>query len=190
MLIRNKHFNDHLQNAFNKYGINNFSFKPEEELNEISLTESVDKELLKLEQTYLDIAKQEKNLCYNKTFIAGKVEMTDKVKTKISKLRIEQLKNKKSHPMFGKKHKECSKLKMSLSHLGKPLSQTAKLKISGKNSVAHREDVKNCKRKWWEDLKKDPVKYKEFCMKRSLKSVKVRMGNKNYDRKENEIVKD
>jgi group I intron endonuclease len=70
LLRQNKHINPHLQNAWNRYGEDNFNFVLVENVNELNL--------LIVEQKYLDIAKLEKHKCYNISFIAGKVEMTDK----------------------------------------------------------------------------------------------------------------
>ena len=73
-LRKNYHPNTHLQNAWNKYGEKNFEF---------SIIETVPKEkLIEVEQKHLDNIEQ--NKCYNTSMIAGKIEMTDEVKTKIS----------------------------------------------------------------------------------------------------------
>lgn len=62
-LICNKHHNDHLQNAWNKYGKLEFDFVIVEEIPE--------EKLLLKEQQYLDIAKTEIDKCYNTKFITG-----------------------------------------------------------------------------------------------------------------------
>lgn len=183
-LLRNrKHFNKHLQNSWNKYGEDCFNFRVEYL---ITIKNPTDKQILQLEQKYLDIAKNEKYRCYNQSFIAGKVEMTDAVKRKISETKKERMKDKKLHPFFGMKHTEESKHKMSLSHTGKKLSENAKSKIRGSNSVAHRNDVKESKKKWWNELRKNPIKYFEFCKNRTIKSVQERV--KKNDRKKDEII--
>lgn len=136
MLKNNEHNNIHLQRAYNKYGEKNFDFVILEQC-------APDREtLLAYEQKYLDIAKNEKNKCYNLGFIAGNVDYTKEVRKKISeanknriwkesskeKLRdkkqgtkhLEATKNKirdamigdKNH-FFGKKHSESSKNKIS-----------------------------------------------------------------------------
>jgi group I intron endonuclease len=76
----NRHINKKLQNAYNKYGIDNFHF--------IVIEECEEKELLIKEQLYLNEASKNKNNCYNLSFIAGKVEMNDDVKNKIRKSRL------------------------------------------------------------------------------------------------------
>jgi group I intron endonuclease len=75
-LNKNRHKNNYLQKSYNKHGINNFDFIITEKI-------SVEK-LIEIEQKYLDIAKQEKDKCYNLNFIADRVEMTDEIKKKIS----------------------------------------------------------------------------------------------------------
>ena len=60
-LKNNYHPNKHLQNAYNKYGINNFKFE---------IVEHVEEELLlDIEQSYIDDSTKED--IYNKTYIAG-----------------------------------------------------------------------------------------------------------------------
>lgn len=80
-LRKNLHWNDHLQLSWNKYKEPTFDFivvetcLPQKDV------------LLSDEQRYLDIAKNEKDKCYNITFTAGKVDMTDDVRIKMSKAR-------------------------------------------------------------------------------------------------------
>ena len=76
----NRHINKKLQNAYNKYGINNFDF--------IVIEECQEHELLNKEQLYLNEAANNKANCYNLSFIAGKVEMNDSVRNKIRKSRL------------------------------------------------------------------------------------------------------
>lgn len=77
-LRRGKHHCDHLQNAYNKYGSENFEYIVVEQVDPIRDV------LLAAEQRYLDIAKTEQHLCYNSSFIAGTIEMTDAVRKKLS----------------------------------------------------------------------------------------------------------
>lgn len=75
-LRRGNHQNSQLQYAWNKYGKEDFDW---------SIVVEVPKENLLLEeQKYLDIAKAEKEKCYNTQFIAGRVEMTPEVRKKLS----------------------------------------------------------------------------------------------------------
>lgn len=171
------HKNSHLQNAWNKYGEHNFGFH---------IVENTTKDnLLKLEQKYLDIAKNEKEKCYNQTFLAGKVEFTDDLRKRLSEVHKRRLIIKENHNMYGRHHTEESKMKMSSSHKGNKLSLSARLKISGLNSVAHRDDVKKKKSDWWKELKKNEEEYKKFCKERSKRSLASRLCNK---RNKNEEV--
>lgn len=62
-LRSNRHKNQHLQRSWNIHGESEFDF---------ILIESVSEtDLLVTEQKYLDVAKNEKHLCYNSKFIAG-----------------------------------------------------------------------------------------------------------------------
>ncbi len=72
--------------------------------------------------------------------------------------------------------------KLSDSHRGLKLTESAKQKISGIHSVAHRQDVKKSKRKWWDTLRQDPQKYATFCKSRGEKSKKAKLlYAKNYE---------
>jgi len=99
MLRNNNHDNIHLQRAWNKYGENNFDF--------IIVEEVPEKDLLIVEQKHLDIIDKER--CYNLTYIAGKIEMTDETINKISVKAKQRLSNKENHPMFGRHHSEKTK---------------------------------------------------------------------------------
>ncbi len=119
-LNKNKHFNEHLQRAWNKYGKENFEFIIIE-----NIPDATGQKLLSTEQKYLDIAKTEKEKCYNMSFIAGKIEMTDEIKAKISKFnKGKHIGNKNhmfgicgnKHPMWGRKHTEESNRKNSESN--------------------------------------------------------------------------
>ena len=74
-LNKNRHNNNYLQKSYNKHGIYNFNFVIVEKVST--------KKLVEIEQKYLDIAKREKDKCYNLNFLADRVEMTDEVREKI-----------------------------------------------------------------------------------------------------------
>lgn len=163
LLNNNKHYNKHLQNAWNKYGEISFEFKIIEEQG----SKQVD--LLELEQKYLNIAKSEST--YNLTFIAGGGNHGNEINKKISKSLKKYYKynggnwcNKKhtqqtiekmkiNHVGFsGKHHSIESKIKMSLNNpkpnLGKRLSESTKEKIRKKRkniplSDSHKMAIKN-----------------------------------------------
>jgi group I intron endonuclease len=109
-LKQNIHHNDHLQRAWNKYGENAFDF--------IVVKEVEEKDLLLVEQEYLDIAKKEQNKCYNLIFKAGGGPPTEYVKEKISKtIRAKNWVGENS-PNFGMRRSEETKKKISESTRG------------------------------------------------------------------------
>ncbi len=80
MLRLNKHSCKHLQNAYNKYGIDNFKFEIIEQVEDKT-------KLIEREQYYIDTLKPE----YNKNLIAGNslgLKHTEESKRKISESRI------------------------------------------------------------------------------------------------------
>lgn len=105
----NKHSNNHLQNAWNKYGEENFEF---------SVLEKVGDEdnLLDKEQEYLDKEDPEYNVAIDAKASMRGISGED-------------------HPWYGAKHTEEAKKKMSEAHKGKKLSEKTKDKIS----EAHRD---------------------------------------------------
>jgi group I intron endonuclease len=172
MLQTGKHFNKHLQYAWDKYGEGSFEFlivKP------IEGTCS-DQYLLDLEQVYLDTMKKNPSLGYNTTYIAGKVEFTKEVREKM-RIATKRYQSVHGHPFKGKHHTEITRQHLSIINTGKKLLPSSKLKISGEKSVAHRSDVKAKKRSWWEQLKQNPIAYAEFCKSRAEKSAKARKGD-------------
>jgi group I intron endonuclease len=110
------HYNLYLQNSFNKYGINNFNFI----IQEIVLPGI---NLLKIEQKYLDIAKDESNMCYNLTFIAGG---GSKTKNKIKMFKEGTIK-------FIEKNNESIYLKNGWIRGSGPMSAETKRKIGNSN---------------------------------------------------------
>lgn len=123
-LNRNIHRNIYLQREWKKYGKNNFNFQIIENVLDKLLLETV-------EQKYLDKSKIDgKYKCYNLSFIANRIEMTDEVCKKISnhhkgkrlsaetrlKMSISRQKR-KDKPMLGKRHKIETRIKMSKSDI-------------------------------------------------------------------------
>jgi len=125
LLNKNSHINKHLQFAWNKYGENNFNF--------VIVEEVPTNELLMVEQRYLDIAKKEKELIYNTSLIAGKVEMTDEIRKKLSLLNTGE-----NHPQYGTHRSEKTKQKIREKRKLYIFSNETKQKISnslkGKNN--------------------------------------------------------
>ena len=113
------HHSTYLQNAFNKYGRENFDYS-------IVITCHIDM-LLWYEQQFLDQWHPE----YNASGVAGRIEYTEEVRNKVSKALkgrplLESTKKKLSESMMGKqnwkgkKHSDKSRKKMSDSRMGKP----------------------------------------------------------------------
>lgn len=99
-LSNQRHGNSHLQRAWNKYGDNNFAF--------LIVESSIPNDkLLSIEQIHLDRAREERDKCYNMGFIAGRIEMTESTRRKIS----ESHKGKKNYN-FGKPRLEETKQKI------------------------------------------------------------------------------
>jgi group I intron endonuclease len=156
MLRKNRHDNQHLQNSWNKYGESNFDF--------LILNECSNPELLITEQKYLDDKSIRDNL-YNLSFIAGKIEMTDEIKKKISdgnkgkivseetKKLLSDINSGSNHPMFGKPNnanlgKKFSKdwcNKIGDGNRGKVVSEETKQKI--RNSLLGRKLSEETKQK-------------------------------------------
>lgn len=89
-LIKNKHSNNHLQMAWNKYGESNFEFV---------IVELCDvTQLLMIEQKYLDVAKTNQRNVYNVSFLSSGGKIYD------------------IHPMLGKKQTSESNSKNSISN--------------------------------------------------------------------------
>lgn len=105
-LRNNKHHNKPLQNAFNKYGEENFIFE--------IMCYYYSKDLITNEQFYIDNYKPQYNICK----IAGSSLGRKTTKETVIKMKI-------SHSKRNCKHSEETKIKMSLSHKGKtiPLQQ-------------------------------------------------------------------
>ena len=149
----NDHDNKHLQNAWNKYGQENFEFS--------ILLECDESQLNNMEIDYIAKLKTyDQDFGYNKTYGGSSGRPTEETKKKLSaackgknhpfygKHHSEETKKKlsetrkgkycgKNHPLYGKHHSEESKRKMSDSHKGKTspnygkhISEEHKMKLS------------------------------------------------------------
>lgn len=167
-LNRGNHRSQYLQRAWNKYGEDNFTFVVTELI-------ILDELLLQIEQEYLNIACQEKEKCYNSSFVAGKIEMNEITRNKISqshkgKKLSKETKEKLRQCNLGKRLSEETKKKISDAHKGKVLSQPkgwhhteeSKKKISQKlkgkyvGILSHKFGTKHTeewKKQWRERLK-------------------------------------
>lgn len=131
----NKHVNNYLQNAFNKYGEDVFIFE--------IILECEEEQLLFFEQFYLDLFKPK----YNLTFIAGKPpslkgrvvseenkkkqsEMMKGNKNFLGKHHSKETKDKLSKANKGKKRDEATRRKIGEANKGKVTSEETKKKMS------------------------------------------------------------
>jgi group I intron endonuclease len=138
-LSKNKHGNLHLQNAYNKYGGENFIFEVLEYVEDKN-------ELIKIEQYYIDWLEPQYNICKiagsnlgRKNSEQSKIKMLNsaKNKPKMSEKTKKKISENSAKYWLGKKiPKEFCK-NMSEAHKGKPLSDETKRKLSeshkGKN---------------------------------------------------------
>lgn len=129
-LIKNKHENEHLQHAFNKYKKENFIFE---------IIEFCDPEVtLEAEQYWLDnfFGKN----CYNINPNTSRLAFTDEIKLKMSRNHTDVSGEKnyfygkhfigELNPFYGKKHTEETKQKLSIIRKGRKLSLDHRRKIS------------------------------------------------------------
>jgi group I intron endonuclease len=134
-LKRNQHHCSHLQNAYNKYGKDNFEF--------IIIKNNIpEHQLLIEEQKLLNIAQTQPEMCYTRNYTAGRVNFTKEIRDKISKSTKQLYKNGYINPMKDKYHKLSTKIKISLARakqngvnhpmFGKHHTTEAKNKISEK----------------------------------------------------------
>lgn len=172
-LAKNKHRNVYLQRAYNKDGLENFIFKPEEIVEDKN-------ELVFTEQQWIDVLKENGFELYNFCPIAGSTlgskhtEKTKKklslyfkekyigknnpnfgnchseeTKKKISEATKERFKNKENCPWYGRHHSEETKQKISLSKKGTHIGD--KNPFYGKyHTDATKEKMKEC----WKSRKK------------------------------------
>jgi group I intron endonuclease len=162
-LNKNIHNNKHLQNAWNKYGENMFTF----EIVEIVCSEL----LLNVEQHYLSLIKNDfinqRDTHYNVTYNAlsptlGK-KLSNETKEKISK------------SLLGKKLSDETKEKIKISSVGRKLTENTKLKISSnlqnkkRKSYPRKKHTKNICNKISSSLKEFYYKNPE----------KIKIGNMN-----------
>jgi len=174
-LKKNIHFNAYLQNAFNKYGENNFVF-------EILLICEKEKEILTYyEQWYIDILHPEYNIrpiCANSNL---GVKYSEESKKKMS----EWQKGEKS-PLYGKHLTEEHKEKISQANsgennylFGKHMSEETKIKLS--EALKGRPCSDDTRKKRSDSLsgEKNPNFGKHISEKAKKKMSEAKMGEKN-----------
>lgn len=132
-LLLNKHSNQKLQLAYNKYGVDNFEY---------SVLEYLSKELLLVvEQNYIDSINIEDN--YNICPVAGNTtgyKWTEETRDKISKI-IPERSIKISQALKGRKHSDEHKAKVSAAGRGKLRSEETKAKMRKPKSDTHKANI-------------------------------------------------
>lgn len=124
LLAKGSHYNEYLQNAWNKYGEKNFY------LSHIEFVTPSKSCLLETEQKYLDKAKDVPSMCYNLSFNARGGE----------------------NSWTGKRHTEETRRKMSVSNSGRKVSEKTKQIKSLQNSGRANPNV-DLSIYFWENLK-------------------------------------
>ena len=124
-LKNKKHKNNHLQNAWNKYGEENFIFEILEYVYD-------KKDLIKIEQYYIDwLDSTNREFGYNICKVAGNVlgyKHTDKTKQKLSD--IGKTKFGINNSFYGEHHTKETKEKLRIINLNRSVSSETKQKIS------------------------------------------------------------
>lgn len=153
-LKNNKHHNPYLQNAYNKYGVENFKF-------EILLYCNSD-ELTRYEQYFVDRLKPSYNILIECVNTRKGIPCSEESKKKISLSQRDMSgslnpmfgthRTGSLNPMFGKKHSSETKRKISTSKIGKPAPNKGKphsdetkrkMSESGKIKIFTKEHRKN-----------------------------------------------
>jgi len=161
-LLQNKHENDILQKAINKYGLDYFSFN--------ILMYCNKNDLLFYEQRFLTLYKPEYNICItagNNLGYKHSEETKNKIRTAVlgrkhtetSKQKMkQQQKLNPTNGMLGKTHSEETKNKIGLKHKGKFVSEETRQKMRNahlgkKLSEEHRIAVNEAKNKRYANRK-------------------------------------
>ena len=125
-LKKDCHTNNHLQNAFNKYGENNFKFR--------ILLYCEPFKLTKYEQFFVDYYTPK--LLYNVRLECVNSSLGVNP-SKETKRKMSEARRGENSPMYGKHHSKEAKRKMSEAHSGKHHSEEAKEKMSEAHSGKH-----------------------------------------------------
>lgn len=117
-LTKGVHINSHLQFAWNKYGPDAFDF--------VIVEETAREKMEETEQKYLDIAKEEKDKCYNQNFLVSGTNF----RPEIIKKRTESMKRfylNNPNPQIGRKQSEATKEKIRRKAIGRsPINKDTK----------------------------------------------------------------
>lgn len=125
-----RHKNSHLQNAWDKYGKDNFEYLI------IEVTDSDFQVLKDTEQKYLDIARNEQDKTYNKNFSSDGIGyVSDETKLKMS-----QYRQGKTYSEETKRRISESKKGINNPNYGKPMSVEHRRKIGEANKKKNRQE--------------------------------------------------
>ena len=142
MLQKGIHHCHHLQHAYDLYGEENFEF--------IIIKNNIPiNELLAAEQKLLAIARTEPEMCYTRNYLAGRLEMTQEIKDKISKantgkIRSEECKRKMSIWASKQRHTSETKEKIRQANLGHIMSPYNRQRLSEARKL---QDMSYCRDK-------------------------------------------
>ena len=195
-LQKNSHHNQHLQNAWDKYGEKSFCFMLIEEVKEMSL-------LLEREQYWLDkteVYKRDKgyNIC-SKAISCEGVTRSDQFKNNLSKKRRGPL-----NPNFGKKPTTETRKRMSESHKGKKnhmygkkhtpetrkkMSEAVRRKGHVQTEEHVRKRIANSTKKHREKSKLTPEIVKEIRRLREEEGTKMRVLGETFGISERHVHK-
>lgn len=142
-LKKNKHYNQYLQNAWNKYGEKNFRFEVLEEVLDKNL-------LIQREQYYIDVLEPQYNICKSAGNVLG-TKHTEEEKMKISKAHKGKVVSEETKAKLSKAHKEnYASGRVIHPFLGRHHTQETKDKIRKANvgRIIPKEQI-NKMREYW-----------------------------------------
>ena len=192
LLRKNKHYNSYLQNAWNKYGEQNFVFEillecPEEKLNEEEIRLIKEYSTTKKDKGYNILIGGDRSKhtveTKNKIRLArlGKNYLTPNIRQKIGEILSLKF-NGKSNPMYGKHHSDETKTKISYAHLSENLSQETRQRMSASAKCkiftdTHKQNIsKSCKGKMLSGTHKQNIS-------KALKGQREGTNNPNYGKR-------
>lgn len=169
-LRNNKHINNHLQYAFNKYGEDNFIF----EIIDICEIDELDA----MERLYINKYESKYNEWgYNLEDGGSKnKKLSEETRAKISKANKGE-----NNAMHGKKHSEESKAKMSKAHKGKKISNETKKKMSKAQKGRKHTDETKAKMSKAQKGENHPLYGKHHSDETKEKMSKAHEGENNHN---------
>lgn len=137
LLRKGKHFNDYLQNAWNKHSEQNFLFEIVESIKNKNI-------LVQREQYYLDILCPEYNICKRAESTYGaSFYKSEEFKSKISVTCRDGRRKGENNPMYGKHCSKETKEKIRNSLIGRKHTEETKNKMSLAQKGKHNKLTNN-----------------------------------------------